>query len=256
MKQKSFLFSTSVIAWPLFFVLAIWIVFWVEVKFKINLSPYGIYPRTPEGLRGIILSPFLHGDIKHLFNNSIPLLFLIAMLRYFYREVSLQVLVFGILLSGFGTWLIGRESYHIGASGLIYVLVSFIFFKGIQTKYYRLVALSLVIVMLYGGTIWYMFPSPEISGENKISWEGHLAGFLTGFVFSLLYKAQKYKKPIRYEWEKANFNPELDPFMKHFDENGNFVNTPKPEEMEVFEEEYFFTSSSNVKYEFLPKKEE
>ena len=256
MKQKSFLFSTSVIAWPLFFVLAIWIVFWVEVKFKINLSPYGIYPRTPEGLRGIILSPFLHGDIKHLFNNSIPLLFLIAMLRYFYREVSFQVLVFGILLSGFGTWLIGRESYHIGASGLIYVLVSFIFFKGIQTKYYRLVALSLVIVMLYGGTIWYMFPSPEISGENKISCEGHLAGFLTGFVFSLLYKAQKYKKPIRYEWEKANFNPELDPFMKHFDENGNFVNTPKPEEMEVFEEEYFFTSSSNVKYEFLPKKEE
>ena len=106
MKQKPFLFSTSVIAWPLFFVLAMWIVFWVEVRFKVDFGDYGILPRSWSGLRGILLSPFLHGDIKHLYNNSIPLLFLIALLRYFYREVSLQVLVFGILVSGLGTWII------------------------------------------------------------------------------------------------------------------------------------------------------
>ncbi len=252
MKQKPFLFSTSVIAWPLFFVLAMWIVFWIEVRFKVDFGDYGILPRSWSGLRGILLSPFLHGDIKHLYNNSIPLLFLIALLRYFYREVSLQVLIFGILVSGFGTWLIGRENYHIGASGLIYVLVSFIFFKGIQTKYYRLVALSLVIVMLYGGTIWYIFPEVD----NQISWEGHLAGFITGFLFSILYKAEKYKKPIRYEWEKPNFNPELDPFMKHFDENGNFVNTPKEEELEYIETQNQFTPSSNIVYDYIPKKEE
>lgn len=252
MKQKPFLFSTSVIAWPLFFVLAMWMVFWVEVRFKVDFGDYGILPRSWSGLRGILLSPFLHGDIKHLYNNSIPLLFLIALLRYFYREVSLQVLVFGILVSGLGTWIIGRENYHIGASGLIYVLVSFIFFKGVQTKYYRLVALSLVIVMLYGGTIWYIFPEVD----NQISWEGHLAGFITGFLFSILYKAEKYKKPIRYEWEKPNFNPELDPFMKHFDENGNFVNTPKEEELEYIETQNQFTPSSNIVYDYIPKKEE
>lgn len=252
MKQKPFIFSTSVIAWPLFFVLAMWIVFWVEVRFKTDLSDFGIFPRTWSGLRGVILSPFLHGDIKHLYNNSIPLLFLLAVLRYFYREVSLQVLVFGILISGLGTWLIGRESYHIGASGLIYVLVSFIFFKGIQTRHYRLVALSLVIVMLYGGMIWYIFPDVE----KGISWEGHLAGFLTGFIFSLLYKAEKYKKPIRYEWEKPDFNPENDPFMKRFDANGNFVNPPKPEEILEMESSQPFESSQNVFYEFIPKKED
>ncbi len=252
MKQKPFLFSTSVIAWPLFFVLAMWIVFWVEVRFKVDFGDYGILPRSWSGLRGILLSPFLHGDIKHLYNNSIPLLFLIALLRYFYREVSLQVLIFGILVSGLGTWIIGRENYHIGASGLIYVLVSFIFFKGVQTKYYRLVALSLVIVMLYGGTIWYIFPEVD----NQISWEGHLAGFITGFLFSILYKAEKYKKPIRYEWEKPNFNPELDPFMKHFDENGNFVNTAKEEELEYIETQNQFTPSSNIVYDYIPKKEE
>lgn len=252
MKQKPFLFSTSVIAWPLFFVLAMWMVFWVEVRFKVDFGDYGILPRSWSGLRGILLSPFLHGDIKHLYNNSIPLLFLIALLRYFYREVSLQVLIFGILVSGLGTWIIGRENYHIGASGLIYVLVSFIFFKGVQTKYYRLVALSLVIVMLYGGTIWYIFPEVD----NQISWEGHLAGFITGFLFSILYKAEKYKKPIRYEWEKPNFNPELDPFMKHFDENGNFVNTPKEEELEYIETQNQFTPSPNIVYDYIPKKEE
>ncbi|MDP2161625.1 MAG: rhomboid family intramembrane serine protease [Flavobacterium sp.] len=252
MKQKPFIFSTSVIAWPLFFVLAMWIVFWVEVRFKTDLSDFGIFPRTWSGLRGVVLSPFLHGDIKHLYNNSIPLLFLLAVLRYFYREVSLKVLVFGILVSGFVTWLIGRESYHIGASGLIYVLVSFIFFKGIQTKNYRLVALSLVIVMLYGGMIWYIFPDVE----KGISWEGHLAGFITGFLFSLLYKAEKYKKPIRYEWEKPDFNPENDPFMKRFDANGNFINPPKPEEILEIECSKPFESSQNIFYEFIPKKED
>lgn len=249
MKQKSFVFSTSVIAWPLFFVLALWIVFWVEVRFKIDLSTFGILPRTLSGLRGVVLSPFLHGDIKHLYNNSIPLLFLIASIRYFYREVSFHVLVFGILFSGLGTWVIGRESYHIGASGLIYVLVSFIFFKGIQTGYYRLVALSLLIVMLYGGMVWYIFPEVD----NQISWEGHLAGFITGFLFSLVYKAEKYKRPIRYEWEKPDFNPENDPFMKRFDENGNFVNPPKPEEIE--EEFTFFNIDKNVFYEYKSEKE-
>ena len=76
MKQKPFIFSTSVIAWPLFFVLTMWIVFWIEVRFKIDLSDFGIFPRTWSGLRGVILSPFLHGDLNHLYNNSIPLLFL------------------------------------------------------------------------------------------------------------------------------------------------------------------------------------
>ncbi len=249
MKTKPFIFSTSVIAWPLFFVLVMWLFFWVEVRFKVDLNDWGIFPRTTSGIKGLFFSPFLHGDLHHLYHNSIPLLFLIAATRYFYRDISLQVIVFGILLSGLGTWLLGRPSYHIGASGLIYVLVGFIFFKGLQTGYYRLVALSLTMVMLYGGMIWYIFPAVD----QGISWEGHLSGFLTGFLFSLLYKAEKYKKPIRYEWEKPDFNPENDSFMKHFDSQGNFVNLPKPEEIDV--DYTLFKSNDNVFYEYKPNKE-
>lgn len=250
MKETDFKFSTSVIAWPLLFLLAIWVVFWFEIRFKMSLYDFGIYPRTLSGMKGIVFSPFLHGDLQHIYNNSIPIFLLIMALRYFYREQSLQVLVWGILLSGFGTWLIGRESIHIGASGLIYVLVSFMFFKGIQSGYYRLVALSLTIVVLYGGTVWYLFPGPEVN----VSWEGHLAGFITGFLLSYFIKTQDYQKPIKYDWEQPDFDPSQDPFMKHFDENGNFVPTPKPEPME--EQFSYFISNLPVVYFLKETKEE
>ena len=231
--DKNFKFSTSVVGLPLFFVVFLWLVFWIEVRFHFDFSEHGILPRTFSGLQGIVFSPFIHANLSHLYNNSIPLLVLLAALRFFYRKQSLQIIGYGILLSGLITWIIGRGNYHIGASSLIYVLVSFIFFKGIQTKYYRLVALSLTVIVLYGGMIWYAFPN----GDDTISWEGHLGGLISGFVFSLLYKTPEYHKPIFYEWEKPDFNPQEDAFMKRFDENGNFVNPPKPEEIEVILDE-------------------
>jgi membrane associated rhomboid family serine protease len=241
--DNPFQFTKAVILLPLFFVLSLWSVFWYELQFQDNLSHFGIYPREVYGLKGILFSPFLHGDIEHLANNSVALLVLLPILRYFYKEQSFVVLFLGILFSGLGTWLLGRPSYHIGASGLIYALVSFIFFKGIFTKYYRLVALSFTIVILYGGSVWYMFPNVK----EGISWEGHLAGFIVGLALALVLKTPQFSKPIFYEWEKPDFNPELDPFMKNFDEKGNFNPPPKPEE--VIKE--YFNSSMKVVYEFL-----
>ena len=242
--HNHFKFSPSVWIIPTFFVLVLWLVFYVEDALNLKLMVHGILPRTFSGLHGVLFSPFLHGDFGHIANNSIPLFILTTVLIYFYREVSLKVLFYGILFSGILTWIIGRNSYHIGASGLIYVLVSFIFFKGLMTKYYRLMALSMMVVMIYGGMIWYVFPEVD----NKISWEGHLSGLITGFVFAVLFKTPDYKKSIQYDWEKPNFNPEEDMFMKHFDENGNFVNTPEPEE----EEEEHVPVSINYVYEYKP----
>ena len=227
-----FKFTPSVWIVPSFLLILIWSVFFFENSFNIDLTSHGILPRTLQGLQGVVFSPFLHGDLNHIANNSIPLFILTTALIYFYRDISLKVLFYGILLSGLITWLIGRDSYHIGASGLIYVLVSFVFFKGLMTQYYRLMALSLTVVMLYGGMIWYVFPEVD----KQISWEGHLAGLMTGFAFAVFFKTPDYKKAIQYEWEKPDFNPDEDAFMKHFDENGNVVNTPKPEEQNGSEE--------------------
>lgn len=117
-----------------------------------------------------------------------------------------------------------------------------------MTKYYRLMALSMAVVVLYGGMIWYVFPDVD----QKISWEGHLAGFITGFVFAVRFKTPDYVKDLQYEWEKPGFNPLDDAFMKRFDENGNFVNPPKLEEIMVDYEEivatpiqYFYTFKNN-----------
>ncbi|MGV3697300.1 rhomboid family intramembrane serine protease [Flavobacterium sp.] len=221
-----FKFTPSVWIVPSALLILIWSVFLFDSVFNIGLTSHGILPRTVSGLQGVFFSPFLHGNLNHIANNSIPLFLLSAALIYFYRNISLKVMFFGVLISGLLTWIIGRNSYHIGASSLIYVLVSFMFFKGIMTGYFRLVALSLTIVVMYGGMIWYIFPDVD----TQISWEGHLAGLVTGYFLSRRFKIPNYNEATQYDWEKPDFNPEEDPFMKHFDENGNFVNTPKPEE--------------------------
>lgn len=223
-QQHPFVFTPEVVLLPFLFILVIWFVFWTEVRFGFRFNDYGVYPRSFKGLRGVILSPFIHGSMRHLWNNTIPLFLLSAAVIYFYRSQRWTIFIIGLLGSGFLTWIIGREANHIGASGFIYVLVSFIFFKGIITKYYRFVAVSLIIMFLYGGMLWYLFPV-----EEKISWEGHLGGFITGFLLAVFLPVV-YNKNV-YDWEKEEFVPEDDPFMKHFDENGNFIET-LPDEVE------------------------
>lgn len=215
--QNSFTYHTGVIAYPILFVLILWLIFWFEVRFGYNFSRYGIYPQTLKGLRGVLFSPFIHGSIQHIYHNTIPLFVLSTAMFYFYRQIAWKILFYGILLSGLLTWLIGRPSYHIGASGLIYVLVSFTFFKGIFAKHFRLIALSLLVIFLYGSMIWYTLPI-----DKSISWEGHLSGLIVGFLFALIFK-KTIAKPKKYAWQEENYNEEDDPFLRHFDENGNFI---------------------------------
>ena len=225
--KKELQFSTDVIIYPLLFLFIIVGVFWLESRFNFNFNYLGIYPREIRGLKGIVLAPFIHGDIKHLFNNAIPLLVLTTALFYFYRRIRWKVLLFGLLFTGLLTWLIGRPSLHIGVSGVIYMLTAFLMFKGILSKQYQLTALSFMVIFLYGGFIWYIFPT-----DPKISWEGHLSGFIVGILFAFIFK----KNPIenkKYEWEKENYKPEEDLFLQHFDENGNFVeSTPESKDQE------------------------
>lgn len=220
--SSEFKYTHRVLIIPIVMVLLLWIVYWIEIKYGFYFNSFGIYPLKLKGIRGILFSPFIHGSLEHLFNNSIPLLLLSMALFYFYPNASTRVIIWGILLSGLMTWLIGRPSYHIGASGLIYVLASFLFFKGIFSKYYRLVALSLSVVFIYGSLIWGLLPI-----KSGMSWEGHLSGFVVGFVFALVFKTHHLQQP-KFEWEKKEYTEEDDEFMQQFDEKGNF----KPKEIE------------------------
>ncbi|WP_310991119.1 rhomboid family intramembrane serine protease [Aequorivita marina] len=223
--------SPEVIGYPVLFVMLLWIVFWVESRFGINLNRYGVYPRKLEGLRGIIFSPFIHSGLKHLFNNSVPILVLSSALFYFYRKIRWKVLIYGLLLTGLATWCIGRPSFHIGASGVVYMLAAFLFFKGIFSKQYQLTALSLAVVFIYGGMLWYVFPV-----DPDISWEGHLSGFFIGLVFAFFFKGNPIA-PKKYDWEREDFNPDNDPFLRQFDADGNFIELPKEPPVEELTEE-------------------
>jgi len=215
--QEEFKFSNQVILVPVAFVLLIWLVFWFEIRFGFDFTNYGIFPQKLFGLRGVVFSAFIHSGITHLYHNTIPLFVLTAALFYFYREMAWKILILGILLSGLLTWSIGRPAYHIGASGLIYVLVSFLFFKGIIAKHFRLIALSLLVIFLYGSMIWYVLPI-----KDGVSWEGHLSGLIVGLVFAFIFK-KHLPIPKKYYWEQPSYIEEDDPFLKHFDEHGNFV---------------------------------
>jgi membrane associated rhomboid family serine protease len=215
--NNNFNYYTGVIGYPILFVILIWLIFWLEFRFNIDLKSFGIQPRTLEGLSGIIFSPFLHSSLEHLFNNSIPLFLLSSAIFFFYRTISWKIIFLGILLSGLLTWIIGRDSTHIGASGLIYVLISFIFFKGIISKNFNLMALSLIVVFIYGGTIWYIFPI-----KSNMSWEGHLSGFIIGILLALLFKKNTPINKV-YKWENEDYDNTDDPFLNQFDKDGNFI---------------------------------
>jgi membrane associated rhomboid family serine protease len=144
---------------------------------------------------GIIFSPFIHADFTHLFNNSLPFFLLSVALFYFYSEVALKVFLWTYFLTGILVWFGGREAYHIGASGLVYGLASFLFFSGIIRKYYRLVALSLLVVFLYGQMVWGIFPGVY----KNVSWESHMLGFFSGIILAIWFRKEGPQMPV-YEW--------------------------------------------------------
>jgi membrane associated rhomboid family serine protease len=180
---------------PGIFVFIMWLVKIIEILFDVDLSKFGIYPLTLKGLYGIPFSPFIHADFTHLFNNSLPLFFLSIALFYFYSEVALKVFIWTYFLTGLLVWVAGRDAWHIGASGLVYGLASFLFFSGIIRRYYRLIALSLLIVFLYGSMVWGLFPGVY----KNVSWESHMLGFISGVVLAVGYRNQGPQRPV-YEW--------------------------------------------------------
>ena len=180
---------------PGIIVFLMWLVKLVEILFEADFSRNGIFPLDIEGIRGILLSPLIHSDFNHLFSNTLPLFFLSVALFYFYSEVAFSVFAWTYFLTGLLVWIAGREAWHIGASGVVYGLASFLFFSGIIRRHFRLIALSLLIVFLYGSMVWGLFPGIY----KNVSWESHMLGFFSGIVLAIFYRNQGPPQPV-YEW--------------------------------------------------------
>ncbi len=177
------------------FLCLMWFVFWWDAHSSFKFYKLGIYPRSFHGLLGIVFSPLIHGGLKHIGNNSLPILVLGTGLQYFYPKAAWRVLLYTWLGSGLLVWLFARESYHIGASGIIYALVGFLMLSGILRRQPNLMALSFLVVFLYGGLVWGVLPIDE-----SVSHEAHLGGALVGFALAYVYRKEGAPAK-RYSWE-------------------------------------------------------
>ena len=162
---------------PLFLLFTLYMLKFLEIGMEWDFTKLGIYPMEQRGVFGIFASPLLHSGFKHLFANTLPLLFLSWCLFYFYRDIAPYIFLVIWIGCGLLTFLIGKPGWHIGASGVIYGLAFFLFFSGILRKHAPLIAISLLVTFLYGGLIWNMFPQ---FAKVTTSWEGHLSGAIAG----------------------------------------------------------------------------
>lgn len=180
------------------FLCFLWLFLFLDVTLDLQLYKLGVYPLKIEGLTGIFLSPLIHSSVKHLFSNTIPLFVLMWCLFYFYSEIAYKTFLLLWLLSGLFTWIIGRESWHIGASGIVYSLSFFLFFSGLFRKHIPLIAISLVVAFLYGSNVWNMLPW-SMYLDARVSWEGHLSGGISGLIIAVIYRNHGPQKPV-VEW--------------------------------------------------------
>ncbi len=209
-EKKRFIYS---LVFPVFFLFVIWAVKIFEITMDLSLVEGGVFPRRISGLKGILFSPTIHGDWKHLLDNSLPAFFLSLSLFYFYRDIAYMIWLLIYFIGGILLWAVGREAYHIGASGLIYGLATFLFLSGVIRKVRSLMAISLLLVFWYGGMVWGLLPF-----DYEVSFEAHITGAVSGIILAILYRDQgpvPERSPLLDEEEdEENEKEEETPYWK------------------------------------------
>ncbi len=164
-------------------VLLLWSVHLFGILTDNSFSHLGIYPRKTEGIKGIFLAPLVHDNFEHLLSNTFPFFVLTGVIYYFYPKVAAPS--FGIIyvLTGFIVWLFARPVYHIGASGVVYGLLSFVMFSGFFRKNLKAIVLALSVTVLYSGYFYGLLPL-----KDDISWESHLFGAMVGTLTAYIFK--------------------------------------------------------------------
>lgn len=162
-----------------------WVVHITKIAMDVDITRYGVYPRTISGAKGIIFSPFIHGDFSHLISNTIPMFVLGLIVFTFYRRVAISSFLLIYVFTGFSVWLFSSSmAYHIGASGVVYGLLSFVFWSGIFRQNIRAIVLALIVLVLYSGYFFGVLPDQE-----DVSWESHLFGAIIGIIISFIFKS-------------------------------------------------------------------
>ena len=189
----------SVIKYPFLFLIVMWMIFFADNYWNLDIYEYGVNPRSVSGLKGILFAPLIHGDLNHILNNSLPILILGSMIFYFYKPIAWSSIIWIYIISGLWLWVGGRNNdvipnYHIGASTLIYGFSTFLFFSGVFRKHKQLMMVSAFVVFMYGSITHGIFPF-----DTRISWEGHLFGAISGILVAFSYRKDGPQK-VEHHW--------------------------------------------------------
>lgn len=174
------------ISFPLIFVGVIWVIHLIQEFGGIDLRTLGVFPQHLRGLPGIFTSPLIHGSWGHLFFNSLSFVMIGTVLFWFYPRIAFKSVLWLYVLSGVGIWIFGQpNSFHIGASGVIYGMVSLVFWNGVFRRNVKSIILALIILMMYSGLFEGIIP-----GKEGISWEGHLSGAVAGIILAWFFRKE------------------------------------------------------------------
>ena len=246
---KKFINTRAIIA-PLLMLSAMWIGFLLQNLGLIENCDGSLIPLVPEGLKGVIFSPLLHGNLEHIAGNSIPIAVLFFLLYQFYPKLANNVLFWGWIFTGLIVWLLppmnffGQEPVYsciIGASGIVYMLAFFIFFSGIFRKNKTLLTVALVVALYYGSLIWGIFPEElfyKLDQPSKISWQAHLSGAIVGLALALIFKNKHREKNKKFIWEFPNYYSEKDDKLWQEYIEGHpehFLEMPQKKKEEIWE---------------------
>lgn len=178
------------------FVALLWLVHAMNWLLELDPRPLGLRPRDWLGLIGIVTAPLVHSDFAHLIANSVPLAIVGGTMLFLYPHSTLRVLPTVYLGSGLLVWLFGRDSVHLGSSGLVYGLVAYVFVAGLLRRDRRAIAASLLVAFLYGSLAWGVLPI-----QPDVSWETHLASGVIGALLALALRKLDVPPRKRYAWE-------------------------------------------------------
>ncbi len=183
------------------FLALVWLVFALDQLLGLDLIQFGLRPREAPGLFGLVTTPLLHANFAHIASNSAPLFVGGVAMLFLYPNSSLRVLPLLYIGVSAAAWVFARPSLHIGASGLVYGMLAFVFVSGILRRDVRSVGVSLMVWFLYGSMIWGVFP-----GGQNMSWELHLSGLLWGLALAFVFRHWDQPPIKRYEWEDESID--------------------------------------------------
>lgn len=241
LNRENLLFQKSVV-FTIAIILLLWLVKSLETAFWGSIAHLGVYPRTLEGTIGIIASPLIHGSFQHLLANSLSWLLLGVFFFFFYDRIALKVILILYPLVGFLVWIFGRDAYHIGFSGILFGVASFILISGFIRQNISALVLSFSVLVLFGGMFYGVLPT-----NSNISWEAHLMGMSSGLVLALVFRNQLAGMV------DLKLHPEVSESEENIDLSESAETEEKDEQSLYWEQDFSEFDESNNLYQYTYK---